>query len=182
MAKSREAWHRRDKESLQAFEAFTAYLTMGPERSLAKVASQLGKSNQLIERWSRRDGWQLRVGAYEEQFALKALDATEDERIELMREHATFASLLLRKARARLEVLADDVSRDATEQAVGEKAGVYPTVDQALRAGDLAVKVGRLATGLDGKYAPSTTQNTDVSGLSEDELDQLEALLEKAKA
>lgn len=180
MAEAR-AWYRRPNESHQAFEAFTCYLTLGPDRSNARVAQQLGKSKHLMDRWSKRHEWVIRVTAYEEQFALRVLDETEDERIKLMKEHADFASLLLRKARARLEVLADQVSDDPLEQAVGEKTGVYPTVDQALRAGDLAVKVGRLATGLDGKFTPQNAGVTDLSQLNEDELDQLEALMDKAK-
>jgi hypothetical protein len=181
MAEAR-AWYRRKNETLQAYEAFSAYLTQGPDRSQERVSQQLGKSRQLISRWSARHDWVVRVSAYEEQFALKVLDATEDERIELMREHMQFASMLLKKSRARLEALADEVSTNPVEQVVGEKTGAYPTVDQALRAGDLAVKVGRLATGLDGKYVPQAHGTTDVSNLSEEELETLEQLLDKAKS
>ncbi|MDB6035845.1 MAG: hypothetical protein JWM16_6183 [Verrucomicrobiales bacterium] len=46
------AFEQREKESARAFEAFSVYLNMGPERSLAAVGQKLGKSGSLIERWS----------------------------------------------------------------------------------------------------------------------------------
>lgn len=60
-----QSWERLPGESSQAFEAFTAYRDMGVDRSLAKVAQQLGKSKALIERWSARDAWVLRVEQWE---------------------------------------------------------------------------------------------------------------------
>lgn len=58
-------WERLPGESSQAFEAFTIYRDMGIDRSLAKVASELGKSKALIERWSARDAWVRRVELWE---------------------------------------------------------------------------------------------------------------------
>lgn len=182
-------WNRRDKESVQAYEAFTTYLLLGTDRSLAKVSQQLSKSGQLLKRWSARHEWQLRTLAYEEHFAVRALDATEDERIELMREHLSFSTAVLRRARARLEHVTEDMpdltllNKEERQQILDELGadGRLMTVDQAIRAGDLAVKVGRLATGLDGKYLPPGAGSTDISGLDTDDLDRLEALLEKAK-
>lgn len=58
-------WERQDSESDRSFEAFEAYRTMGLARSLAKVAEKLGKSMTIIERWSHRDGWKMRVLAWD---------------------------------------------------------------------------------------------------------------------
>jgi hypothetical protein len=60
-----EPWERLTGESQQSFEAFTIYRDMGAERSLAKVARQLGKSSTLIERWSGRDAWVTRCDAWD---------------------------------------------------------------------------------------------------------------------
>lgn len=56
---------RQPKETAVAFEAFRAYLEMGPSRSVAKVGQALGKSKTLIDRWSSRWDWVERVRAVE---------------------------------------------------------------------------------------------------------------------
>src|ERR1044072_2536681 len=52
-------------ESARAFAAFRTYATMGPQRSLSKVAKRLGKSSQLLSRWSAKWRWRERVTLYE---------------------------------------------------------------------------------------------------------------------
>jgi len=42
------------RESVKAFTAFRAYLDLGAERSLATVATKLGKSKVMMEKWSRK--------------------------------------------------------------------------------------------------------------------------------
>jgi hypothetical protein len=70
-----KAWYRLSKlnattgrktiESAPAFAAFRAYCTMGSTRSIRLVARALGKSAQLIARWSSHWNWQERVRAYD---------------------------------------------------------------------------------------------------------------------
>lgn len=60
-----QPWERLVNESAPAFAAFVKYRDAGPDRSLAKVAKELGKSTTLIERWSARDHWVNRVAAWE---------------------------------------------------------------------------------------------------------------------
>lgn len=50
-------WERQAGESAQAFEAKRKYLEMGVSRSNAKVGQELGKSKDLMDRWSRRWDW-----------------------------------------------------------------------------------------------------------------------------
>lgn len=185
---SQTPWHKRPKETIPAYEAFTVYLLQGPNRSLSNTGKVLGKRADLMARWSRRHAWQLRVSAYEEHFSLRALDAVEDERITLMREHLLLSSSVLRRARARLEHTVERMPEPTGDSELDARIleelaaqGKLMTVDQALRAADFAVKAGRLATGLDGKYVPAGAGSTDISNLEDEELDRLEALLEKAK-
>jgi len=51
-------------ESVKAFAAFSLYLSLGPERSLAKTAEKLGRSKVMMEKWSRKYSWPARVTAY----------------------------------------------------------------------------------------------------------------------
>jgi hypothetical protein len=62
-----QPWERLTDESTKAFEAFVIYRDMGPDRSLARVAQELGKSKTLIERWSTRDAWVRRVQLWDEE-------------------------------------------------------------------------------------------------------------------
>jgi hypothetical protein len=48
----REPWERQPGESEQAFGAWTQYMLMDPPRSLRRVGQELGKSHQLLDRWS----------------------------------------------------------------------------------------------------------------------------------
>ena len=52
------AFEQQDKESSKAFAAFSLYLSLGPQRSLATVGRKLDKSDVLIQRWSRRWDWE----------------------------------------------------------------------------------------------------------------------------
>lgn len=59
------AWEQLPDESAKAFQAFSLYLKMGVERSVAKVGQKLGKSRVLIERWSSVWQWGERVRRYD---------------------------------------------------------------------------------------------------------------------
>ena len=50
-------WERQKGETPQAFEAFSIYRDMGSSRSTAKVGRKLGKSKNLMDRWSSRWEW-----------------------------------------------------------------------------------------------------------------------------
>jgi hypothetical protein len=43
------AFEQQPRESAKAFEAFSLYLAMGPDRSLAAVGDKLGKSKVAME-------------------------------------------------------------------------------------------------------------------------------------
>lgn len=68
----RKPWERLPKETTEAFEAFKEYRDMGAERSLAKVGAKLGKSTELMERWSARHDWVKRVQAWDDEVEREA--------------------------------------------------------------------------------------------------------------
>ena len=61
---SAKPFEQQKKESAKAFEAFSVYLNLGPERSTQAVARQLAKSEQLVRRWSARWKWTERLQAH----------------------------------------------------------------------------------------------------------------------
>ncbi len=71
------AFEQQPKESDKAFAAFSVYLSMGAERSLAKTAAKLGRSKVMMEKWSRKFDWPARVVAYNAHMALVEREAAE---------------------------------------------------------------------------------------------------------
>lgn len=62
-------WKKTPAESSKAYQAFNEYCNLGPDRSLAVVGQRLGKSTDLMERWSARHGWVERAAAWDEYMA-----------------------------------------------------------------------------------------------------------------
>jgi hypothetical protein len=71
------AFEQQLKESDKAFAAFSVYLSLGAERSLAKTAAKLQRSKVMMEKWSRRFDWPARVAAYNSHMALVEREAAE---------------------------------------------------------------------------------------------------------
>lgn len=69
--RSENSWERQKGETVQAFEAFELYCELGDERSIRKVAQKLGKSQQLLSRWSSRWEWQKRSRDYDNELKRK---------------------------------------------------------------------------------------------------------------
>jgi hypothetical protein len=72
-------YERKPTESAKAFAAFTTYVNQGPTRSLAAVGEALGKSEGLIERWSRRHNWVDRARAHDARLAAVEREAAEGQ-------------------------------------------------------------------------------------------------------
>lgn len=73
-------WEKQKGESKKAFDAFVLYRDGGKHRSYAAVASELGKSKTLIERWGRTWHWVVRVAAYDRYLDQIGLAAEKDAR------------------------------------------------------------------------------------------------------
>lgn len=149
-----ESFEQQPREGAKAFAAFSVYLSLGPERSLAAVGRKLGKSVRLMERWSRRFDWSSRVQAHAAHLAVVEREATEA----LTRTKA--AQWLTRREehkedewglRSELITASRKVLKRFTEEGRGA------TLGDVARALDLASKLGRLATGL-------ATDRTEVTG------------------
>ena len=60
------AWHRQRDESPKAYAAFRAYLELGEQRGVQRVATQLSKSRTLCSRWASRHHWKERACGYDD--------------------------------------------------------------------------------------------------------------------
>lgn len=105
MPKRAEAkpWERQEGESVKAFEAFSAYLEMGGDRSLRAVGQKLGKSTALMERWSRTYKWVERVKAHDAALQQQAYDRAVKKTQQMTDRHISMALKLQAKALEALE-------------------------------------------------------------------------------
>jgi hypothetical protein len=90
-------------ETKKAFEAFQHYRDMGADRSIRKVAEKLGKSEQLLSRWSSQYDWVERAAKYDGDMDKLALVEMEKERKSMLKRHAQQAVAFQRKALERLK-------------------------------------------------------------------------------
>lgn len=92
--KTDQPWERQKGESAQAFEAFSTYLQMGPERSIRAVMQELHKSYTIIARWSRENGWVERCRAWDNYLQREAQKAAAAEMRAMNRRHIQLAKAL----------------------------------------------------------------------------------------
>lgn len=148
-------FEQRRNESAKAFAAFSTYLNMGPERSLAAVAQQLTKSEQLLKRWSRKFDWPARVQAHAAHLALVERQATEAALRSKAAEWLTRQSEHREEEwKVRSELL--EAGREALRRwrANASRCGSLEGIARML---ELASKLGRLASGM-------PTDHTEVTG------------------
>lgn len=109
MTDQEHPWVQRPNETDVAFEAFRIYRDMGAARSTRVVAQTLGKSAQLITRWSSTHNWVERCRAYDTHRDAERLDATAEQEDELLGRLLDSAELLRHKAHQALAA-ADDIT------------------------------------------------------------------------
>lgn len=101
----RQPWEKQKGESRQAFEAFVTYRDMGAYRSGAKVAERLGKSTQIISRWSSRWNWVERTSAWDNELDRQNREAQIEAIKEMSERHTKQAMLFQQKVLERMREL-----------------------------------------------------------------------------
>lgn len=142
------------RESSKAFAAFSLYLSLGPQRSLAAVGQKLGKSKAVIERWSSKFEWPARVQAYDAHLAIVEREAAEA----LTRANAA------EREKRKQQVLDEEWELHSEAIRAGKEAlkrfyekGKGATLGDIARMLELASTLGRLATGM-------ATNKTEITG------------------
>jgi hypothetical protein len=153
-----QPWDRRENETTKAFEAFAAYRNLGPARSVAGAAEEVGKSVSLLNKWCARHHWVARVAAWDRFCDQQDQRRDEVERTETRRvmheEHARAGKRMWRLAAEALGVYGDGLTEDeAREKVAGLGEGTQiklVTVGMAAEARARAHMTGR---GLDPRDA-----------------------------
>jgi hypothetical protein len=199
----RELWEQQDGEGATAFNHFVYYRDMRypritktvkdaqgnvttqtttemvmdgtvpyVKRSLRKVAADFGMNFRTIARQSEAGEWVKRCEAYDAYVDRKNREVNEAAIRKMNQEHALLAQQMIRKATRRLLKLPEEEINAA----------------ELVRMVDVAVKVERLSRGEStdnqsvthaGEVEVKNEQRLDLSGLSNEELDQFEELLAK---
>lgn len=60
-----DQWDRQDQEPVKAFAALVQYINMGPARSIAQLAGNIGKSESHLRALSATWNWVARAAAYD---------------------------------------------------------------------------------------------------------------------
>ena len=147
-------FEQKERESNKAFAAFSIYLNLGPERSLATVAKELGKSGTLLGRWSAKYDWAARVQAHAAHLAMVERQATDaairqksaewmTRQVEHREEEWRVRSELIEAGREALR------RWNASEKRCGSLEGIT-------RMFELASKLGRLSSGLPTDHTVTT--------------------------
>lgn len=140
------AFEQLPKESAKAFAAFSVYLGMGAERSLAAVGQKLGKCRALLERWSAKFDWPARVQAHAAHLAIVEREAAEALRVTKAAEWESREQKLRETEWAMHERAIAAAKRGL--DAYMEREKVYANLADIARMLEIASKLGRLATGL----------------------------------
>jgi hypothetical protein len=147
-------FEQQPKESLKAFTAFSLYLSLGAQRSLAAVAQKLAKSDQLIKRWSAKFDWPSRVQSHSGHMAVVEREATEA----LARANAAEWAMRQKEIRQEeWEMHAECIRAGKEALKRFYERGKGATLGDIARILELASTLGRLASGL-------ATSKTEITG------------------
>lgn len=136
-------FEQKPDESAKAFEAFTVYLNMGAKRSLEAVGRHLGKSKALMERWSKRHNWVMRVDAHAQHWAA----LTRRAEVDVVHEFALAKAKrqeAQKESEWQLRCEAIALAREAIAR-FKDNSKKCSTLEGIARMIELASKIGRLS-------------------------------------
>lgn len=167
-----DVWSKQPAETEEAWLAFRAYRDMVPDER--KISHAATRSTPVLSRWYRDHNWQQRVDAYDKHF--DKINVDERERIYRRKAKEIAIDHMLMLANARELVKRElqkyvDASREHNMHGLvkmKELQGLF----------DMVVKLDRLVRDQPTEIVGS--RDLDYSQLAPEELDTLQALLEKA--
>ncbi len=154
-------------ESDHAFEAFRAYLELGPKRRLAAVSRKVGASLRTVQRWAGNFDWRGRIKIH----AARCAELSVQSENNLHHEELLDASARARVFQDRQFIMAEailDVAERYLERVEDEDLDRLSLAD-ACRALDFASRIARHARETDAASTPDNSLR-----------DQLTTLLDQA--
>jgi uncharacterized protein YnzC (UPF0291/DUF896 family) len=166
-------WFRQKGESRKAYEAFAVYRDLGAARSQAKVAERLGKSLELMKRWSAKHEWVDRAASFDANEEFELMSAEREERIKMRRNDAKIARMMMQKAVDALQLVEPkDLSPTQLRELIMDGAKL-----QRLALGESTENVERrVRTGVDNATIMQAIEKEP--DLTERAIDLLDAMLD----
>lgn len=156
-----DPWEQQPEETPPAFHAFAIYRDMGPRRSTAKVARELGKSKTIVDRWSSRNAWVVRASAYDSH-----VDREHLIRLRVARQKAARRGIRVgAKAMRLLEQVIDDAANTPDLVKLTDVAAIARV---ALAAEESALKLTDTSRGT-GAGADGATDEGTIAGMTDEE-------------
>ena len=156
-------------ESDRAFEAFRAYLELGPKRRVAAVGRKVGSSYRTVRRWARDFDWHGRIKTYAAQSAEQFAETESAVQREEFLDGAARAKAFRDRQYDLAEAMLDTAER-YLERVDDDDLDLISFAD-ACKALEVASRIGQQA-------ASSVTD--DPAASSHGLRDQIEALLDQA--
>jgi hypothetical protein len=147
-------FEQQPQESSKAFAAFSVYLSLGAQRSIAAVAQKLAKSDNLIKRWSAKFDWTSRVQAHAAHMAVVEREASEAV---TRARSAEWGKRQQELREEEWEIHAECIRAGKEALKRFYERGKGATLGDIARMLELASKLGRLASGL-------ATDKTEITG------------------
>ena len=158
-ANTPEPWERRENETTKAYEAFCIYRDMGRERSLAKVAEKLQKSETLMGRWSRENDWVKRAAKWDDEQDRIERETAQKEQIKAIKDmrkrHADLGQVMLIKAARALAKIPDDEIKPADISRMVDVASKLERISRGDVGEVVEERTGETATPSVTFYMPS---------------------------
>ena len=139
-------FEQQPRESAKAFAAFSLYLSLGAERSIAECARRLLKSSRLLRRWAQKFDWSGRLAAHGAHLAIVEREAIEAAARGKAAEWENREQKLRETEWAMHEAAIAAAKKGLA--AYMEREKVYANLADIARMLEIASKLGRLATGL----------------------------------
>lgn len=154
-------WQQQPGETNKNFAAFTAYLSLGPGRSLGKTAEATGRTKDQLAHWSTRWRWRDRAAAYHAHLAAVERKATEDLVAAKSRDWVAMHETVRRQAWAEGEDLIALAQDFKTRWRESER---LPDFGALIRALELAFKLKQFAAGMPSEIKAVNTTVTGPGG------------------
>lgn len=119
--RNQDLWLLQDGETAKAFDAFKRYLELGPDRSIQKVADQLGCHYNNAKKWYERWSWAERAGAWENHLAIVELAVLKKERIEMKKRHLRISRVLQNVTTPQLTAWQEQAQEAEAARQAGDK-------------------------------------------------------------
>lgn len=172
-----ELWEKQEYETPKQYEYFCIYRDMGIERSLKKLQFKLNKPISFLracEKYSKENHWQDRCNAYQEYLDKIQRQENEKEILDMNKRHIQQSLMLQKKIIDKMK----DASADELK------------LSDCARLLDITVKIERMARGCDsgritveqsGTISVKNENAERVRNLSDEDLQTINALLEKTE-